>query len=301
MRTFSIAILVFALLASALPGAAQPTPPPKAMPYPWGTSAPNAPASAPVPGARLATFTGQLLDIINGYAFFSTGDAFKIMPAVRVVDYYSGAATTVAPTTKTYAKATLDEATGQIIELAITKNPLPTSKSYADVKQYVVVKSTMVPAPEFVTTGRAPTGRSVAVTFNVEVPTSTPLTDSVYMSTDASGWVPNAMRMDRIDARHYRLTHFYASGTKFSYRYTRGTWTQVERGADGLEPAAHAFFVPEVDGISHADTVSFWSDQNPSQPQVGPNSIPTPFNPNPFACLPTKANPRPLCSSPAPH
>jgi hypothetical protein len=296
MRSLSLAVVILALVASALPGIAQPTPAPKPVPYTWGTSAPGAPAPPPVPNAKLATFTGQLLDVVNGYAYFTTGDAFKIQSAFRVVDYFSGAATTVPPSTKMYAKATLDEKTGEIIELAITKKPLPTSKSYADVRQYVVVKSTAVPAPEIRTTGRAPTGRSVTVLFTVEVPLSTPISDSVYISTDASGWVPNAMRMDRIDERHYRLAHNFASGTELYYKYTRGDWNKVERGPDGLEPPAHHLFVPEADAFAQRWTISFWSDQNPSQPQVGPNSIPTPFNVNPFPCLPTRANPRPLCT-----
>ena len=95
------------------------------------------------------------------------------------------------------------------------------------------------------------------------------------------------MRMDRIDALHYRLTRTYASGTKFAYRYTRGSWNSVEVGEDGLQGDAHAFFVPEVDAKRLTDVVYRWSDQNPTQPQVGPDTIPTPFNPNPFGGLPT--------------
>ena len=125
------------------------------------------------------------------------------------------------------------------------------------------------------------------MTFYVQVPPATPLTDSVYITTDASGWVANAMKMDRIDALHYRLTRTYASGTKFAYRYTRGSWTSVEVGEDGLQDDPHQFFVPEVDAKRLTDVVYRWSDQNPSQPQVGPDSIPTPFNPNPFGGLPT--------------
>jgi hypothetical protein len=93
--------------------------------------------------------------------------------------------------------------------------------------------------------------------------------------------------MDRIDALHYRLTRTYASGTKFAYRYTRGSWTSVEVGEDGLQDDPHEFLVPEVDAKRLDNVVFRWSDQNPAQQEVGPDSIPTPFNPNPFGNLPS--------------
>lgn len=316
MRIIAIGIAIFAVLAAALPGSAQPTPAPRptSSPYAWGTplpngqmqTAPNAQASGPVISANLATFTGQLLDIVNGYVYFSTGDAFKIQSAFRVIDYYSGQATTIAPKTKMYARATLDKATGNIIELAITNKPLKTSATYNDVayndlhNKYVTVKSTPVAAPELAHQTFA-SGKSVPVQFVVEVPLSTPLTDSVFMSTDISNWSPNAIRMDRIDARHFRLTRTYPSGTKFFYKYTRGSWSQVERGRDGLEPAPRPYTVKEADTQRSDDVVYYWSDQNASQPQVGPDSIPTPFNPNPFNGLPSKIPPPHPISTPAPH
>jgi hypothetical protein len=313
MRTLAISTITVALLAAALPGAAQQTPVPKATgtPYVWGTppppgQTPGPQGSNPVVNANLATFTGQLLDIVKGYAYFSTGDAFKIQSAVRVVDYYSGVATTVAPKTKTYAKATLDKASGTIIELAITSKPLKTSATYNDVayndlhQKYVVVKSSAVPAPEL--SGQVyHSGKSVLVTFYVEVPASTPLSDSVFITTDVSNWTPNEIRMDRIDAQHFRLTRNYPSGTKFAYRYTRGSWNQVERGPDGLEPRPRTYDVKEADVQRQDDVISFWSDQNASQQQVGPDSIPTPFQPRPFNGLPSKNPPTRPVVTPGPH
>jgi hypothetical protein len=277
----------------------QPSPAPSspgAAPAPAASPAgPAAPAASPgAPAAALLTFSGQLLDLRNGFVYFTTADAFKAAPTLRIVDFDTGGPTALVPGPRIYARATLDPATGAIVELALTKRRLATDaayqQAYARAHAFVVAGSATVPAPELNNQVRL-TGRRVAVTFYVQVPPTTPLTDSVYITTDASGWVANAMKMDRIDALHYRLTRAYASGTKFAYRYTRGSWTSVEVGEDGLQGDPHQFFVPEVDAKRLTDVVYRWSDQNPVQPQVGPDSIPTPFNPNPFGGLPTTVRP----------
>jgi hypothetical protein len=257
-----------------------------------GAAAPAAPGATPAPA--LISFSGQLLDLRNGFVYFTTADAFKASPALRLVDFDTGGPTTLVPGPRVYARATLDPASREIVELALTKRRLAADaayqQAYARAHAFVVAGSATVPAPELNGQVRL-TGRRVAVTFYVQVPPTTPLTDTVYITTDASGWVANAMKMDRIDALHYRLTRAYASGTKFAYRYTRGSWTSVEVGEDGLQDDPHQFFVPEVDAKRLTDVVYRWSDQNPTQPQVGPDAIPTPFNPNPFGGLPTTVRP----------
>lgn len=289
-----------------------PSPEPSATasaPAPSGTGSVTQPNAAPrgvqpaaTPSGAPIRFTGQLLDLRNGYVFFTTSDAFKASPALHVVNLDTGTPE-LAPAPRLYARATLDPASGSIIELALTKRKLPTDaayqEAYAQAHAFVVKTSATVPAPELIVKGKAPTGRAVAVTFFAQVPPTTPLSDSVYITTDASGWVANAMKMDRIDAIHYRLTRTYASGTKFAYRYTRGTWTSVEVGEDGLQDDPHEFFVPEVDAKVLPTTVYRWSDQNPTQPQVGPDSIPTPFNPNPFGTFPS-GNAHPGVPQPSP-
>ncbi len=274
-------------------------PSPQAAPVPTASTSPTpAPANAVLPpvtsaGSALIRFTGQLLDVRNGYAYFTTSDAFKISPALRIVSLDAGAPVR-EPTARLYARATLDPASGSIVELALTKRRLPQDaayvQAYSQAHAFVVAAaSRTIPAPEieYHGSGKPPTGRPVAVTFYVQIPPTTPLSDNVYITTDASAWVANAMRMDRIDALHYRLTRTYASGTKFAYRYTRGSWTSIEVGEDGLEDDPHLFVVPEVDAKRLDNVVYRWSDQNPAQQQVGPDSIPTPFNPNPFGTFPS--------------
>lgn len=248
------------------------------------------PTAAPAPGASIVRFSGQLLDIRNGYAFFTTGDAFKVGTPLKLVDLDTGGPTTLVPGPRVYARATMDKTTASIVELALTRKHLATDaayqRAYAVAHAFAAPGSSPIPAPELMNQVRV-TGRPVAVTFYVQVPPTTPLTDDVFITTDASGWVPNAMKMDRIDALHYRLTRTYASGTKFAYRYTRGSWNSVEVGEDGLQDDPHQFFVPEVDAKRLTDMVFRWSDQNPAQQEVGPDSIPTPFNPYPFGGLPS--------------
>jgi hypothetical protein len=238
----------------------------------------SAPPSKPVDLDTLKSFTGQLLDVRGGYVYFTTGDAFKIAPTARVVDFATGEATTVTPDVKMFAKATLNPHTKEIVVLAITRRRLPADTEYASIKQFAAPTSPEQPAPELAGQIRL-TGRPVAVTFFVQVPPTTPLTDDVYISTDASGWQPNAYRMDRVDAIHYRLTRSFASGTKFSYKYTRGSWNSVELAKTGLQPDARQFLVREADALRKDDVVFSWSDQQPNQPNAGPNALPTPFNP----------------------
>jgi len=237
-----------------------------------------APPSKPLDMNSLKTFTGQLLDARGGYVYFTTGDAFKLAATARIVDYTSGEATTITPDVKMFAKATLDPKTKQIIVLAITRRRLPTDAQFATLQQYAVPTSPKQPAPELAGQIRL-TGKPVAVTFFVEVPPTTPLTDSVYIATDASGWQANAYRMDRVDAIHYRLSRNFASGTKFAYKYTRGSWNSVELGKTGLQPDAHNFFVRESDARVVQDTVYGWSDQQANNLTAGPNAVPQIFNP----------------------
>jgi hypothetical protein len=238
------------------------------------------PAPAPTSTPDLVSFTGQLLDVRGGYAYFTTGDAFPTIDAFRVIDYFTGQPTTVAPKAKMFARATFDPATKKIIELAITTRRLQTSQGLGAVSAYVVVGSTPAPAPEIA--GQALTGKQVAVVFEVTAPPTTSFTDALYISTDVSQWNPTAIKLDRVDAYKYRAQRFFASGTKFSYRVTRGSWNSVERGEDNLDTPPHQFFVREVDALAARVSVYHWSDEKGASHGAGPDAIPTPYNPSPF-------------------
>jgi hypothetical protein len=277
-----------------VPAGAVATPPtPPGIP-PTPPSVPTAPASAlaspaatatPVPGApsppaNLVSYTGQLLDFRNNYVYFSSGDAFPTIELPRIIDALTGLPTTLPPRTKMFARATFDPTTKKVIELAITARRLQISQSLGAASAFVVVGSTPAPAPEIA--GQNLTGRQVAVVFEVTVPPTTSFTDSIYISTDTSDWNPTAIKLDRVDAYKYRAQRFFASGTKFAYRVTRGTWNSVERGEDNLDPKPHEFFVREVDSLVARVTVYHWSDERGQSLGTQPGAIPTPYNASPF-------------------
>ena len=226
--------------------------------------------------------TGQLLDVRNGYVYFTTGDAFKASDKLRIADYDTGKPTTLQPRAKLYARAVLDPATKQVVELDLTARRLPNDAQYAQVAQaYTQTKPATEKAPEIV--GKRVTGREVAVSLTVTVPPTTPLNAEIYLSTDAGGWNPREIKLDRIDGQRYRAVRRYASGTQFAVRATRGSWNSVSRDQFGLESKPQSFSVPEVDAIGFQIVVYSWSDDRGSAPgQAAPGAIPTPFNPNPF-------------------
>jgi hypothetical protein len=255
VRRISTLLATFALLALALPTLAQ---------------------------SGLVRFTGQLLDVRNGFVYFSTGDAFKLAPDVKLLDFDTGKPTALQPHAKLYARAILDPATKLVTELDVTAHKVPFQTVFAPDVTAAAANGASVPAPEL-TGGHAVTGKEVPVEFLVTVPPTTPLTDIVYLATDVSNWNPQAVRLDRIDGERYRTVLRLASGTKFTFRVTRGSWNSVAVGQDGLEQPPISFFVPEVDAYSRKVTVDAWSDNRTGAPQQAePGAIPTPFNPNPF-------------------
>ena len=231
---------------------------------------------------QLVRFTGQLLDVRGGYVFFTSGDSFKLAPSPKMLDYDTGKPTALQPRPKLFARAIVDPATKQVVELDLTTKRLATDAAYAvTANPLSATKPATERAPEIV--GQRRTGREVAVAFIVVVPASTPLNAQIYISTDASGWNPQAIKMDRVDAQTYRAVRRFASGTKFAWRVTRGSWNSVEIGPDGLEAPAHQYEAAEVDAQRATTTVVAWSDNRGNVPEAAqPGAIPTPFNPNPF-------------------
>lgn len=282
-----IICLALALAAGAGPplGAAGQAATPPPLTGPIVTPPPLSATATPSPSGRLIRFSGQLLDYRKGFVFFTTGDGFRADAKVKIDDP-DGKATTLEPATRIYARAAFDTGNGQIVELALSKTPLPTEAKYEAIKGFAIAASTEAPNPQLVP-HEGFSGRQVVVVFTVLVPAKTPFGDSVYIATDISGWSATAIRMDRIDALHYRVSQDFASGTRFLYRYTRGAWRSAERGQDGLEVPPRQFTVRDADTLSVNDVVYHWGDEDESQPGLG-SSIPTPFNPLPFNTPPHK-------------
>lgn len=79
----------------------------------------------------------------------------------------------------------------------------------------------------------------VTSTIDVYVPPRTPPGDDVYLSTERSGWSPSEIRMDRVDARHFRLVLKLRRGARVAFRVTRGSYGTLERDAARALPPAH--------------------------------------------------------------
>ncbi len=110
------------------------------------------------PQGSVVRFTGQLLDVRNGYVYFTTGAAFKLAPTATYDDYDTGKPTTLVPQPKLFARAVLDPATKQVVQLDLTRRRLPMETAYApDVQSAIATKPTTEPAPEIV--GPRVTGR----------------------------------------------------------------------------------------------------------------------------------------------
>jgi len=247
--------------------------------------------------------SGQLLAYQDGYAFFTTGDGFRVAHDVAIRDAKTGGSTTLQPAPRIWARATFDSS-GTIVELDLSRQPLPPQGSFADVARFAVALSSPIPNPDLLKAvatpapgeSAAPTqrfsGRPVLVTFIVQVPPYTPFTSSIYIATDASGWNAQAIPMDRIDALHYQITRRFASGTVFRYLYDRGSLQTQEVAQNGLARTPRDVVVTDADVRVIRDTVFSWQDGAPGQlNQVQPQIMPTPYNPAPFPNLPTSVPP----------
>ncbi len=79
----------------------------------------------------------------------------------------------------------------------------------------------------------------VTVTIDVTVPPRTPPGDDVYLSSERSGWSPAEVRLDRVDARHFRLALRLHRDARVAFRITRGSYGTIERDAARALPPAH--------------------------------------------------------------
>jgi hypothetical protein len=251
------------------------------------TPPPLSATATPTPSGQLIRFAGQLLDMRGGFVFFTTGDGFRLDPNLKIVDAQTGGPTKLQPVTRTYARATFDEGTGAVVELALSAKRLPDEASYDQIQKFAVALSTPYANPELNTSKDSFNGKPVLVVFSVEVPPRTRFGDDVYLATDVSGWSATAIKMNRVDALHYRVSRDFNSGTHFLYRYTRGSWSAAERGQDGLEVKPRELLVRNLDVQRVSNVIYHWGDENQFQPDLG-QPVPTPYNPVPFNLPPRR-------------
>ena len=253
---------------------------------------PFALAQTPAPATEPTIVTAQILDYEKGYLFLTTGDGFHVAPNVQVVDYKTQIPSASQPAVREYARVTFDS-TGTVTKIELSKSKLPPQGDPTDVARFAIALSTPAPNPELAQSFaqgscfNTTPGKRVSVRFTVEVPPSTTLQDSVYMTTDQSAWAPLAYRFDRVDALHYRATLSLLSGTLFLYLFDRGSSQSLERGENGIEAKPQQFCVGSADVQTHTHTVYHWGDETGTSTLVVPQALPTPYNPAPFPNLPT--------------
>jgi hypothetical protein len=246
-------------------------------------------AGAPV------TITGQLLAYQDGFVFFTTGDGFRLAPNVAILDDRTRLPVKASPQARQYARAVFNDA-GQVVEIDLSQKPFPIGPLPDAAQAFAVTASTPFPNPELAEAPPSSTsangvkqtfsGKLVLVRFLVEVPPSTPISAQIFVTTDESGWNPQAIEMDRIDALHFSVTRRIASGTILHFLYTRGSLQTEERGPDGLSMKPRLIVVYDSDTNSTNSVVAQWADANSNGLLNQPSVFPTPYNPAPFPNLP---------------
>ena len=221
-----------------------------------------------VAAAAPVAITGQLLAYQDGFVFFTTGDGFRVAPNVT-----TSTSKRSSPRSKSeardYARAVFNEA-GQVVEIDLSSKPYPVGPLPDAAQAFAVTASSPYPNPELAGPVRTSsngvpvtfTGKQVLVKFQVQVPVNTPLTAQIYIATDVSGWNPQAIQMDRIDALHFVAVRRMASGTVLYYLYTRGSLQTQERGPNGLALLPRELKVNDSDTNSTNSVIAAWADGN---------------------------------------
>jgi hypothetical protein len=227
--------------------------------------------------------TAQILDYEKGYLFFTTGDGFHVAPNVVIVGG--------EPAARRFARVTFDSS-GVVTKIEVANSAFPPEGDPSRIHRFAVTISTPAPnpdlgAPPTTSCGRVIPGRRVTVTVNVEVPPTTGMTDQVYMTTDQSGWNPQAYKLDRVDALHYRAAFRFYSGTVLHYLFDRGSSQSIERGEDGLDVKPYLLCIGDADVQAVGKKIYHWGDEASSGVPAIPQTMPTPYNPAPFPNLPT--------------
>jgi predicted alpha/beta superfamily hydrolase len=100
------------------------------------------------------------------------------------------------------------------------------------------------------------------VTFIVQaLPANTPAQDNLYIAGDFTGWSPGLsayMLQKNGDGKWSITLAAQAAGTVIQFKFTRGTWTTVEKDAAGNEMANRTFTFGSSSSVNI--TISNWAD-----------------------------------------
>jgi len=107
-------------------------------------------------------------------------------------------------------------------------------------------------------------------TFSVTVPSSTPDSDIIYIAGTFNYWDPGPgqsgidglehdLPLTAMGDNNWQITLSFPAGENVEYKYTRGNWPKVEKGAEGREISNRLLTVPSGNHIQN-DTVINWAD-----------------------------------------
>ena len=227
---------------------------------------------------------GEILDYGKGYVVLTTGESYGLADAVQIIDAESGQPSSLKPLPGVFVRLTFD-ASGHVATLTVARS----AKAIALVKPPTSFAHVTVPLGPPVPA--KPQGEFVPVAFVVVVPSTTLPGDQVYMSTSETSWMPTAVRMDRVDARHFRVIIDVPVGTTFLYLYTRGSPQSLERDANGLQRTARTLTLATGAAQAVHDAIEHWGDELGTSLLPPPQTFPTPYNPAPFPNLPPSPRP----------
>jgi predicted alpha/beta superfamily hydrolase len=97
----------------------------------------------------------------------------------------------------------------------------------------------------------------------VTAPSTTPPGAQVFVTGSFQGWAPGdpAFELTSLGARRYELALRFEVGTALEFKFTRGAWTNVEKGSSGeeLPNRQHTVTAPATLAL----TVGSWADLSP--------------------------------------
>lgn len=110
----------------------------------------------------------------------------------------------------------------------------------------------------------------ITITFWVTVPDFTPSADPIYISGTFNRWDPGISQtgvdgsdhnlpMTFMGGNKWQITLPFTAGETIEYKYTRGSWDNVEKGPQGEEITNRVVNVPNVN-FTQMDTVANWRD-----------------------------------------
>ena len=108
--------------------------------------------------------------------------------------------------------------------------------------------------------GLALSAAASPVTLRVAVPSATPPADLVYVAGDFQGWNAGnpAFALARQPDGRWAITLDLTAGAPIQFKFTRGSWDNVEKGVNGEEIANRAL-TPQS-GATYDFTVATWRD-----------------------------------------